>query len=99
MARKVVKREVSWDSNGWRTTALALEGEPQRREVLAICVLTDDPELITPLKLYKVTIIDDSVFVIDNEGEAAVYPAEFFMPLSLSNSEMTKLTAALASRL
>ncbi len=97
MARKVVNREVSVDANGWRTTTLTVEGEPEiRKDILAICVRTDDPELITPLKLYKVTIIDGSVFLTDNEGEAATYPVEFFVPLSLSQSERSKLTAALA---
>jgi hypothetical protein len=54
----------------------------------AVCVNTDDPDLLTPRMLYEV-LPDDSagrsnyVRVIDNEGEDYLYPAEYFMFLDL----------------
>jgi hypothetical protein len=54
----------------------------------AVCVNTDDPDLLTPRMLYQV-LPDDSaarsnyVRVIDNEGEDYLYPAEYFMFLDL----------------
>lgn len=54
----------------------------------AVCVNTDDPDLLTPRMLYQV-LPDDSagrsnyVRVIDNEGEDYLYPAEYFIFLDL----------------
>jgi len=50
----------------------------------AICVSTDDPDLLTPRMVYQV-LPDESaaksnyVRVIDNEGEDYLYPAKYFM--------------------
>jgi hypothetical protein len=50
----------------------------------AICVNTDDPDLLTPRRIYQV-LPDDSaarsnyIRVIDNDGEDYLYPAEYFM--------------------
>lgn len=54
----------------------------------AVCVRTDDPDLLTPRMLYQV-LPDESagrsnyVRIIDNEGEDYLYPAEYFMFLDL----------------
>lgn len=48
----------------------------------AVCVETDDPELLVPFKVYEVEFVDTYVCVIDEDGERAVYPAEFFIALS-----------------
>ena len=51
---------------------------------LAICVETDDPDLLTPRRIYEV-LPDESaaksnyVRVIDNEGEDYLYPASYFV--------------------
>lgn len=51
---------------------------------LAVCVETDDPALLMPRKIYEITIYEnDLVRVIDEAGEAAIYPAGFFMPINL----------------
>lgn len=48
----------------------------------AVCVETDDPDLLTPRMIYRV-LPDESaarseyVRVIDNEGEDYLYPAKF----------------------
>jgi hypothetical protein len=50
----------------------------------AICIQTDDPDLLTPRMVYEV-LPDESaaksnyVRVVDNEGEDYLYPAEFFV--------------------
>ena len=50
----------------------------------AICVNTDDPDLLTPRMIYQV-LPDESAAkssylrVIDNEGEDYLYPADYFI--------------------
>jgi hypothetical protein len=50
----------------------------------AICITTDDADLLTPRRIYQV-LPDDSaarahyVRVIDNEGEDYLYPADYFI--------------------
>jgi hypothetical protein len=47
---------------------------------LAICVKTDDPELLVLNKIYPVTPLDDDLIrVVDEEGEAAVYSSDHFL--------------------
>ncbi len=54
----------------------------------AICVRSDDPDLLTPRMIYRV-IPDEGtersrfLRVIDNEGEDYLYPAEYFMFVEL----------------
>ena len=51
---------------------------------LAVCVQTDDPELLIPRKIYEITLYEnDLARVIDEAGEAAIYPANFFIAISL----------------
>lgn len=50
----------------------------------AICVETDDPELLIPRKLYEITpLASGDVFVLDEAGEAAIYPADHFIAVEL----------------
>lgn len=50
----------------------------------AICIKTDDPDLLTPRMIYQV-LPDESaaqshyVRVVDNEGEDYLYPADYFV--------------------
>ena len=50
----------------------------------AICIKTDDADLLTPWRIYQV-LPDESaarshyVRVIDNEGEDYIYPADYFI--------------------
>jgi hypothetical protein len=50
----------------------------------AICMNSDDPDLLTPCKIYQV-LPDESaarsnhIRVIDNEGEDYLYPADYFI--------------------
>jgi len=55
---------------------------PKRR--FAICIRSDDPDLLTPRRIYEV-LPDESaarsqyIRVIDNEGEDYLYPAAYFV--------------------
>lgn len=50
----------------------------------AICITTDDPDLLTPRMIYQV-LPDESaaksnyIRVIDNEAEDYLYPADYFI--------------------
>ncbi len=50
----------------------------------AICINTDDPDVLTPRRIYQV-LPDESaarshyIRVIDNEGEDYLYPTEYFI--------------------
>jgi hypothetical protein len=59
--------------------------EPERR--FAICVQTDDPELLQPRKVYQIDIYqNDLVGVIDEAGESAIYPADHFVLIDLPSN-------------
>ncbi|MDO8744007.1 MAG: hypothetical protein Q7J76_02740, partial [Candidatus Brocadiaceae bacterium] len=50
----------------------------------AVCIDTDDPDLLTPHKIYRVLPDEDAkksnyVRIIDNEGEDYLYPADYFV--------------------
>jgi hypothetical protein len=54
----------------------------------AVCVETDDPDLLTPRMIYQVlpdesAARSDYVRVIDNEGEDYLYPAKYFVIVDL----------------
>ncbi len=56
---------------------------PEQR--FAVCIQTDDPELLEPRKLYQVTMLgDDAVKVTDEAGEAVIYPTDFFVLIDLT---------------
>ena len=54
----------------------------------AVCVQSDDPDLLTPRMIYQI-LPDDSaaksnyVRVVDNEGEDYLYPANYFISIDL----------------
>ena len=61
---------------------------PKRERRFAICIKTDDPDLLTTRKIYEVlpdssAEKSDFIRVIDNEGEDYLYPASCFIFVSL----------------
>ena len=60
-------------------------------EAWAVCVETDDEELLIPGKIYEIKIGRNRILVIDEEGEATFCPQEFFMPLELSQVVLERL--------
>lgn len=60
----------------------------QQPTKFAVCIRTDDSDLLTPRIIYQV-LPDESAAksnylrVVDNEGEDYLYPEEYFMFLDL----------------
>ena len=54
----------------------------------AVCINSDDPDLLTPRRIYRV-LPDESaarsnyIRVIDNEGEDYLYPRDYFLFIEL----------------
>ncbi|MDH7486352.1 MAG: hypothetical protein QHJ81_08760 [Anaerolineae bacterium] len=73
-----------------------------RRGQFAICINTDDPDVLTPRMVYQV-LPDESaersnyVRVIDNEGEDYLYPADYFVFIDLPQATEQVLLYALPS--
>jgi hypothetical protein len=62
----------------------------------AICVKTDDPELLIPNKIYQVALLENDLLkVIDEADEAAIYPADYFLLVTFP-AEVEKLLARVA---
>jgi hypothetical protein len=64
---------------------------PRRRTAtpqFAICIRTDDPDLLTPRMVYRVVPDANAersryLRVIDNEGQDYLYPADYFLLVDL----------------
>ena len=65
-------------------------------EIFAVCLETDDTELLVPFKVYRVALRGDYVRVFDERGETAVYPKNFFLPLPLPDETINALSSAYA---
>jgi hypothetical protein len=68
---------------------------PPPVKVLAVCVETDDEALLVPRKIYEIEVTGEFARVTDEAGEAAVYPARFFIPLNLP-AEVRQVIAQLS---
>ena len=64
-------------------------------KTFAVCVETDDAELLVPRKIYEIEVTGEYARVIDEAGESAVYPAQFFIPISLP-AEVQQIIAHLS---
>ena len=67
-----------------RETTTSITERPKSADVFAVCLETDDENLLVPMKIYKIGLRGDKARVIDEEGEAAIYPLNFFLVLSLA---------------
>ena len=60
--------------------------QAKRKRQFVICIRSDDADLLTPRRIYKV-LPDESaarskyIRVVDNEGEDYLYPAAYFLPV------------------
>lgn len=59
--------------------------------VFAVCLKTDDDKLLIPFKIYKIKLGGNRACVIDEAGEVAIYPMNFFHILSLLPTSETAL--------
>ena len=95
MSKKVLKeltesiREAGQILRGERAPSrVFVRPTPRRRKKpqprLAVCVQTDDPELLIPRKIYEITpLASGRVSVVDEAGETALYPADHFILVQL----------------
>jgi len=65
----------------------------------AVCVHSDDADLLTPRMIYRVLPDENAaksnyIRVVDNEGEDYLYPAEYFMFLDLPRDVERALSRA-----
>jgi hypothetical protein len=93
MAEREVNKTRSRNLTIARETLVKI---PKRkpREVFGVCVNPAD-ELVTPGKIYKLSVTSELAGLIDDEGEAAVYPLETFLILSLPSGTRSKLAEVL----
>lgn len=52
-------------------------------ETWAVCIETDDDELLIPGKIYLVQQLTGGFWVRDEDDEATLCPQEFFMPIKI----------------
>ncbi|HSQ23631.1 MAG TPA: hypothetical protein VLN44_04455 [Pyrinomonadaceae bacterium] len=77
---------------------MARKNDKERK--FAVCVYSDDPDLLTPRRIYQVLPDENAaksnyIRVIDNEGEDYLYPAHYFLFIELPhNIEQALLKAA-----
>ena len=62
-------------------------------QVFAVCVESDDSELLIPRKIYQVANYDaELVGVRDETGETAIYPSHFFVVIELPSAARAAFT-------
>lgn len=79
-----------------RETKVKVPQNANEDEVFAVCLKTDDNELLIPFKVYRINLRGEYVRVIDEKGEVAVYPKDFFLPLNLPSETINVLSSAYA---
>lgn len=71
-------------------------GENVGERTLAVCIETPNLNFLIPRKIYDVTFLANNlVEVIDEEGKVEIYPARYFLALSLS-AEIESILARIA---
>lgn len=83
-AVREAKQILSGEESATRTLKVEVSSSASTPETgFVICLRTDDPNLLIPLKIYAATFSKSGfVRVTDETGEAAVYPEDFFLPVS-----------------
>ena len=67
-------------------------------EIFAVCLETDDRELLIPFKVYSIKLHGKYTNIIDEMGESAIYPSSFFLPLQLPPETVNVLSTAYSVR-
>ncbi len=89
--------KVAEDLLPMRETKVSFSADSKEgEEIFAVCLETDDAELLVPFKIYRVALRGEYVRVIDERGEVAVYPKNFFLPLQLPTETTNALSSAYA---
>ena len=97
-AVREAKQILRGETNAVRTLTVEIALPHSSPETgFVICLQTDDPTLLIPLKIYAATFSQSGfVRVIDETGEAAVYPEGFFLPVAFPK-EVEQLLAQFAA--
>jgi hypothetical protein len=97
-AVREAKQILRGETNAARTLTVEVTSPASQPETgFAICLQTDDSTLLIPLKIYAATFSQSGlVRVTDETGEAAVYPEDFFLPVSFPK-EVEQLLAQFAA--
>ena len=76
-----------------RETVFEMEADDSKEpvETWAVCLETDDEELLIPGKLYQVKQFSGDFWVRDEENEATLCPQKFFIPIELPRTVSEKL--------
>ncbi len=74
-----------------RETTVSIAERPKSKDVFAVCLETDDEKLLVPMKIYKIGLRGNKARVIDEKGEAAIYPLSFFLVLPLPDDAVTTI--------
>ncbi len=74
-----------------RETTVSIAERPKSTNVFAVCLETDDEKLLVPMKIYKIGLRGNKARVIDEEGEAAIYPLSFFLILPLPDDTVSSI--------
>lgn len=64
---------------------------PNRQTVFAICLQTDDEATLTRRKVYEIGLRGEYARVVDETGEATIYPLSYFLLLDLPNEAAATL--------
>ncbi len=70
------------------------ESDLNSEEIFAVCLETDDRELLIPFKIYRIKQRGEYVRVIDEKGDVSVYSKNFFLPLQLPSETINALSTA-----
>ena len=97
-AMREAKKILRGETNAARTLTVEVSASTSSPDTgFVICLQTDDPNLLIPLKIYAATFSKSGfVRVTDETGEAAVYPEDFFLPISFPK-EVERLLAQFAA--
>jgi hypothetical protein len=71
-----------------KETTVSVIERPKKEEVLAVCLESDDDKLLIPMKIYKIGLRGDKVRLIDEDGEASIYPLHYFLILPLADETL-----------
>jgi len=76
-----------------------MPNRPKLKRQFAICLRSDDSDLLTPRRIYQVLPDDGAakskyIRVIDNEGEDYLYPAAYFVFVDFPPAVEQKLLRA-----
>lgn len=79
-----------------RETRVKVPEVSNSETVFGVCLKTDDEKLLIPFKIYKIKLGGNRACVIDEAGEVAIYPMDFFHILSLLPTSENTLAEVLS---